>query len=294
MPPKMAAMGDSWPEQVLEKALKTSSSSSSTRAFPAWVHIAFAVFSSSAASSSEPGAGRRLCVALNWSRARNAQWSCPGRESLAKSQMRNSPGSSSAFSRGLKLSVLGSLTCTTRPPETYSGIPRVSQSSSNEYALTFFTRNSRPFRPSMPWTSRKVTSSPSWNCTRSSSTHVTRAGDSWEMEDTMAECGCSPSTSCTTCAFPKSQNTLPNTPLMSALTSAGRPSPKACRAWETAAASASVWSHSTTHWKAARSTDPPSSAPSSSVTFTAGLSPLIWSRQALARGTPASTWASVR
>ena len=86
---------------------------------------------------------------------------------------------------------------------------------------------------------------PSWNCTRSSSTHVTSAGLSCEMDDTIAEWGCSPSVSTTVCSGPKSQNTVPHTPRMSARMSAGR----STRPWstaDTAAASFRVWSQRTT------------------------------------------------
>lgn len=68
----------------------------------------------------------------------------------------------------------------------------------------------------MPTTSLNVTKSPSWNSRRSSSTHVTRAGQPAETDATMPECGSSPSGSWTVNAGPKSQKTLAKTPRASA------------------------------------------------------------------------------
>jgi len=58
--------------------------------------------------------------------------------------------------------------------------------------LTSLTRACTPLSAFMPFTSLKVTSSPSSNSSRSSSTHVTNAGFSLLMDAMMPLCGSSP------------------------------------------------------------------------------------------------------
>ena len=96
----------------------------------------------------------------------------------------------------------------------------MSKSSSNECFFTFLTTTDIPFSSVIPRTSLNVTRWPSCNSTRSSSMHVTSAGESFETLATMHDSASSPSTSTTLNASPKSQNTFPNTPRTSVLINA--------------------------------------------------------------------------
>mmetsp|Transcript_3168 Transcript_3168/g.7807 ORF Transcript_3168/g.7807 Transcript_3168/m.7807 type:complete len:249 (-) Transcript_3168:436-1182(-) len=219
MPPMKVFIGLRSPVEIMAN-LRRSLVSRSCLVFPSDMDCAMfsATLTKSSASSVMPGLGRWPFVCWNSSSARNATWSKAGRSSLAKSHSKKSPGSEMASARGLKLMVFGSLTLCTSPLEVYLPNPEVSPSNSNEYAFTFFTRICLPSLSSViPATSVKLTRSPSWNSSLSSSTHVTSAGLLFDIEETMPTWGSSPSTSETTKPWPKSQNTLAKRPRVSAL-----------------------------------------------------------------------------
>mmetsp|Transcript_1642 Transcript_1642/g.4047 ORF Transcript_1642/g.4047 Transcript_1642/m.4047 type:complete len:430 (+) Transcript_1642:1975-3264(+) len=286
MPPNMAAMGLSSPEAQWASVRSTLSVSSPARTDSGMVSLMpLASCSRRFASSALAGRGAWPFSASKAFRASMPTWMRGGRSNLAKSRSRNSPGSGTAASNVLNFRSLGSLNWVTRPPRWYCLKDEVSRSSSNECALQFLTLMGLCVLSSvMPSTSVNITSSPSWNCRRSSSTQVTTAGLLLLMEATMAVWGSSPSTSKTVNLGPKSLNTLANTPLDCAQMNL---MPWAWHRASTRLASSRLASVSTATWNCFRKLASRSAAEEH--TFTAVFSSCSLSLQASARFLPTSS-----
>ena len=133
-PPNMAHIGERYPAAVLAKTVRTPSGSTSSIlvAGDAASLISLAQATTAAASESLPGVGSLPFFMANASSALKPTWRTALRSSLAKSDSRNSPGSSIAAARVLKASFLVSFTCVAIPPPVYWPYAVVSSSSSNE------------------------------------------------------------------------------------------------------------------------------------------------------------------